>query len=97
MLGSLLKQITGGLERILEEVPRVFERQKMAVGGLPPHLPDILKIPQTVTSSLSAFVGVDDLGEYREMHRVKLLNSLQQIFEKPPNARMLIIRRPHIP
>ena len=30
------------------------------------------------------------------MHRVKLLNSLQQILEKSPRTRILIIGRPHI-
>ena len=44
MLGSLLKQIVGGLETIPEEISRAFRGQKMAVGGRGPLLPDIVKM-----------------------------------------------------
>ena len=96
MLGSLLKQIVGGLEKIPEEISRAFQEQKMAIGGRGPRLPDIVKMLQTVTSSLRTFVCIDAWDECSAAHRVKLLNSLKQILETSPSTRIFIIGRPHI-
>ena len=96
MLGSLLKQIVGGLEKIPEEILQVFQGQKMAIGGRGPSLPDIVKMLQTVTSSLRTFVCIDALDECAVVHRVRLLNSLKQILEKSPRTRIFIIGRSHI-
>jgi len=96
MLGSLLKQVVGGMENIPEEISRTFEEQRMAIGGRGPQLPDIVKMLQTITSSLRTFVCIDALDECAAMHRAKLLNSLQQILERSPNTRVFIIGRPHI-
>ena len=96
MLGSLLRQIVGGLERIPEEISEAFQEQKMAVGGRGPLLPDIVKMLQTVTSSLRTFACVDALDECAAVHRIKLLDSLKQILERSPRTRIFIIGRPHI-
>ena len=96
MLGSLLKQIIGGMEKIPEEISRAFQDQKMAIGGRGPQLPDIVKMLQTITSSLRTFICIDALDECAAAHRLKLLSSLQQILEKSPQTRILIIGRPHI-
>ena len=96
MLGSLLKQIVGGLEKIPEEVSKAFQGQEMAIGGRGPLLPDIVKMLQTVTSSLRTFVCIDALDECAAVHRIKLLDSLKQILEKSPRTRIFIIGRPHI-
>ena len=96
MLGSLLKQIVGGLENIPEEVSKAFRGQGMAIGGRGPLLPDIVKMLQTVTSSLRTFVCIDALDECAAVHRIKLLDSLKQILEKSPRTRIFIIGRPRI-
>ena len=96
MLGSLLKQIVGGLENIPEEISQAFQEQKKAVGGRGLLLSDIVKMLQTVTFSLPTFVCIDALDECAVAHRVKLLNSLKQILEKSPRTRIFIIGRPHI-
>ena len=96
MLGSLLKQIIGGLEKIPEEISRVFQEQKKVVGGRGLLLPDIVKMLQAITSSLPTFVCIDALDECAAVHRVKLLDSLKQILEKSPSTRIFIIGRPHI-
>ena len=96
MLGSLLKQIIGGMEKIPEEISRAFQDQKMAIGGRGPQLPDIVKMLQTIMSSLRTIVCIDALDECAVAHRVKLLSSLQQILEKSPRIRILIIGRPYI-
>jgi len=51
---------------------------------------------QAITSSLHMFVCIDALDECAVVHRVKLLDSLNQILEKSPRTRIFIIRRPHI-
>ena len=96
MMGSLLKQIIGGMEKIPEEISRVFQGQKMAIGGRGPRLPDIVKMLQIVTSSLRTFVCIDALDECTVVHRVKLFNSLQQILEKSPRTRIFIAGRPRV-
>ena len=96
MLGSLLKQIVGGLEAIPDEISEAFRGQGMAIGGRGPLLPDLVKMLQTVTSSLRTFVCIDALDECAAVHRVKLLDSLKQILEKSPRTRIFIIGRPHI-
>ena len=93
MLGSLLKQIVSGMEKIPGEISQAFQDQKMAIGGRGPQLPDIVK---TITSSLRTFICIDALGECAAMHRVKLLNSLQQILEKSPRTPIFMIGRPHV-
>ena len=95
-MGSLLKQIVSGMKSIPEEISSVFQEQKMAIGGRGPRLLDIVKMLQTVTSSLRTFVCIDALDECAVAHRVKLLNSLQKILEKSPGTRIFIIGRPHI-
>ena len=96
MLGSLLKQIIGGLEKIPDQILQAFREQGMAIGGRGPLLSDIVKMLQTVTSSLRTFVCIDALDECAAVHRVKLLDSLKQILEKSPGIRIFIIGRPHI-
>jgi len=96
MLGSLLRQIVSGMEGIPEEVSQAFRRQKRAIGGRGPLLPDIVKMLQTVTSSLRTFVCVDALDECVVGHRVKFLDSLKQILEKSPGTRIFMTGRPHI-
>jgi len=96
ILGSLLRQVVGGMGKVPEEITQVFREQKMAVGGRRPRLPDIVEWLQAVTSSLRTFVCIDALDECASVHRVKLLNSLQQILKKSPSMRVFIIGRPHI-
>ena len=96
ILGSLVRQVVGGMEKVPEEISGAFEEQKRAIGGRRPRLPDIVKMLQTITSSLRTFVCIDALDECAAAHRVKLLNSLQQILEASPHTRMFIIGRPHV-
>ena len=96
MLGSLLKQIAGGMENIPEEISQAFQEQKKVIGGRGLRLLDIVKMFQAITSSLRTFVCIDALDECAAVHRVKLLTSLQQILEKSPCTRIFMIGRPHI-
>ena len=96
ILGSLLRQVVGGMEGVPEEISRAFQEQKMVIGGRGPRLPDIVKMLQTITSSLRTFICIDAWDECAVAHRVKLLNSLKQILETSPCTRIFIIGRPHV-
>ena len=96
ILGSLLRQVVGGMERVPEEITRAFQEQKTAIGGRGPRLPDIVKMLQTITASLRTFICIDAWDECAAAHRVKLLNSLKQILETSPLTRIFIIGRPHV-
>jgi len=96
MLGSLLKKIVRGLEKVPEEISQAFQEEKMAVRGRGLLLPDIVKMLQAITSSLRTFVCIDALDECAVVHRVKILDSLKQILEKSQSMRIFIIGRPHI-
>ena len=96
MLGSVLKQIISGMEKIPEEISQAFQEQKMAIGGRGPRLQDIVKMLQAVTFSLRTFVCIDALDECTAAHRIRLLDSLKQIFERSPRTRIFITGRPHI-
>ena len=96
ILSSLLRQVVGGMERVPEDITEAFEEQKKAIGGRGPRLPDIVKMLQTITSSLPTFVCIDALDECAAVNRVKLLKSLQQILETSPRTRIFIIGRPYV-
>ena len=96
ILGSLLKQVVGGMEEIPEDVSQAFKQQKKVIGGRGPQLEDIVKMLQTITPSLGMFVCIDAWDECAAAHRVKLLNSLQQILETSQHTRIFIIGRPHV-
>ena len=96
MLGSLLRQVVGGMKTVPEEILQAFQEQKMAIGGRGPQLPDLVKMLQAITSSVPTFVCIDALDECAAVHRAKLLSALKQILEKSPCTRIFIIGRPHI-
>jgi len=96
ILGSLLRQVVGGMEKVPEEITKHFQGQKMAIGGRGPRLQDIVKMLQAITSSLPTFVCIEALDECGAVHRLKLLNSFQQILETSPRTRIIIFGRPHV-
>ena len=81
MLGSLLKQIVSGMDRILEEISRAFQEQKKAIGGCGPPLADIVKMVQAITSSLPTFICIDALDECVGVQPFRVLGSLRRILE----------------
>jgi len=96
MLGSLLKQIVSGMERVPEEISHAFQEQKKAIGGCGPQLTDIVKMLQAITSSQPTFICIDALDECVGVQRFRILNSLKQVLEKSPSTRVFITGRPHI-
>ena len=96
MLGSLLKQIVAGLERIPEEIRETFQNHKKVIGGRGLRVPEIVKMLQTVTSLQRTFICVDALDECVEGHQPEVLSSLRQILEKSSNTRIFLTARRHI-
>jgi len=96
ILGSLLKQIVGKLEKIPDEISRAFQDHKKVIGGRGLRVPVIVKLLQAVTSSQPAFICIDALDECVERHRPEVLDSLRQILEESPNTRIFLTGRRHI-
>ena len=96
MLGSLLKQIVGGLEKIPDEISRMFQEHKKVIGGRGLRVPEVVKMLQTVASLQTTFICIDALDECVEKHRPEILDSLRQILEKSPNTRIFLTGRRHI-
>ena len=97
-LGALLKQLVWGLGAIPKEILLAYQGQRNAIGGRGPQLEDIVTMLQT-TASASArptFNCIDALDECVAGYRAKLLDSLNEILQQSPNARLFITGRPHI-
>jgi len=97
LLGALLKQVVGALEPIPDEVQRAFESSEGGVGGLKPLLPGILEMLVKSLSRLRrVFICIDALDEFPAKHRAELWESLQQVAQKCPAARLFLTGRLHI-
>ena len=96
MLGSLLKQIVSGMERIPEEILSAFQEQRKNIGGCGPQLADIVKMLQCITSSQPTVICIDALDECVGVQRVRVIESLKRILEKSPTTRIFVTGRPHI-
>ena len=96
VLGSLLKQMVGGMEKIPEEIWRAFQQQTRSFGGRKPQLIHIVQMLQHITSSRPTVMCIDGLDECSGVQRVRLLDSLQKILEKSPGTRIFATGRPHI-
>ena len=96
MLGSLLRQVVGGMEIIPEEISRPFQERKTTIGGRRLQLPDVVKMLQLITSSQRTFMCIDALDESAGVQRFKLIDSLNKILEKSPRSRIFLTGRPHI-
>ena len=96
MLGSLLKQIVSGLERIPDEIRENFQDHKKVIGGRGLRVAEIVKMLQSVTSLQRTFICVDAVDECMESHQPEVLDSLRQILEKSPNTRIFLTARRHI-
>ena len=96
MLGAILKQVISGTERVPEDIWRALVEQKKAVSGRKPQLGDIVKILQLITCSQRTFMVIDALDECTAVQRFRLFDSLKDILEKSPGARIFLTGRPHI-
>ena len=96
ILGSVLKQIVGGLDEVPEIILKAFRDREKVIDGQGLALPDIVEFLQDISSSRRTSICIDALDECPAGHRVKLLDSLNQIIRKSPGARVFLTGRPHI-
>ena len=96
ILGSVLKQVVGGLEEVPGRIAEAFRERGKVIGGQRLQLAGIVEFLQDIASSQPTFICIDALDEYPARHRVKLLNSLNQILERSPGVRIFLTGRQHI-
>ena len=96
MLGSLLRQIVGGLEGIPEVVFQGFRNEKKVIGGRGLQVSGILKMFQTITAKKRTFICVDALDECVPEHRMVILESLGQIAQGSLDTRIFLTGRSHV-
>jgi len=96
VLGSLLKQMLSGTGRIPEEIWQALQEQRESVSGRRPQLVGIVKMLQLITSSQRTYMCIDALDECTTAQRFRLFDSLKEILDKSPSARVFVTGRPHI-
>ena len=96
MLGSLLRQLVSGLEKIPESVVQGFQKQKKGTGARGLQVSGILEMFQAITTTKRIFICVDALDECVPEHRMVVLESLRQILQGSPNARIFMTGRPQV-
>ena len=96
ILGSLLKQVVGGLKEIPAKISRAFRDQENVIGGRKLGLGEVVEMLQDISSSRTTFICVDALDECIAEHRATLLDSLKQILHKSPSTRVFLAGGLHI-
>ena len=96
ILGSVLKQVVGGLEDVPKRIVKAFRDREKVIGGQSLELAEIVEFLQDISSSRPTFICIDALDECPPGHLVKLLDSLNQILQTSPGARLFLTGRPHI-
>ena len=95
-LGSVLKQVVAGLEEVPERIVSAFRDREGVIGGQRLPLSKIAEFLQDISSSRCTFICIDALDECPSGHRESLLDSLNQILQKSPGARLFMTGRPHV-
>jgi len=96
ILGSVLKQIVDGLREIPERIVKAFQDRGKAIGGQRLVLAEIVELLQDISSSRSTFICIDAIDECQARHRVKFLDSLNQILRRSPGVRIFVTGRPGV-
>ena len=96
ILGSLLKQVVGGLDHIPEGVVEAFRDRGKVIGGQKLALSEIVEFLQDISSSRPIFLCIDALDECPPGYRLKLLSSLNEILLGSPRVRVFLAGRSHI-
>jgi len=97
VLGSVLRQVVGALEKIPDELQKVFERAKRQADGCGLRLPEILDMLTKFIPRLErGFICIDALDEFPTMHRAQLWGSLQRLVRECPNTRLFLTGRPRL-
>ena len=96
VLASVLKQVVGGLDEIPEKIVKTFREREKVISGQRLALSEIVEFLKNIASSKCTFICIDALDECPPGHRVKLLDSLNQILQMSSGVRIFLTGRPHI-
>ena len=96
ILGSVLKQVVGGLSEIPQPIVKAFRDRGRVIGGQRLALVEIVEFLEDISSAQPTFICIDALDECPASQRVRLLDSLNQILQKSPGARIFLTGRQHI-
>ena len=96
ILGSMLKQIVSGLHKIPRRVVEAFQDRGKVIGGQRLVVSEIVELLQDISSSQSTFLCIDAIDECQARHRVKFLDSLNQILRSSPGVRIFVTGRPGV-
>ena len=93
ILGSLLKQVVSGFEKIPAKIVEAFRGEGQVIGGRKMKLEEIIEMLQDVLSSQPTFICIDALDECMAEYRAEMLDSLKQILHKSPSTRIFLAGR----
>jgi len=96
VLGSVLQRLVAGLEKVPGRIVRAFRDQGKVIGGRRLPLSKIVELLQDILSLGCTFICIDALDECPSGYRVKLLDSLNQILQESPGARLFMTGRQYI-
>ena len=82
--------------RFRQEYPKLFRTEEISGGGQRLELAEIGEFLQDISSSQPTFICIDTLDGWQVRHRVKLLNSLNEILQNSPGARIFLTGRPDL-
>lgn len=96
ILGSVLKQIVGGLDEVPERIVEAFRDGVKLIGGRRLVLSEIVELLQGISASRCTYICIDALDKCQAIHRMELLDSLNQILRRSPSARIFLTGRPGV-
>jgi len=96
MLGSLLRQLVSGQEKIPEAITQDYLKEKVSIGSRVLQVSGILKMFQAIAVTRRIFICVDELDECVPENRMVVLESLGQILQGSPNTRIFMTGRSHV-
>ena len=95
-MGAILKQLVGrgGVPNDLRDA---FQKGKKEFGGRGPRLADLIGMLKIAIASLpQVFICLDALDEFLPKFLPELLESLRDITQGSPRARIFLTGRPHV-
>ena len=95
ILGSVLKQVAGGRNKVPQVIVKAFRDRRRVIGGQRLALVKIVEFLQDIISQ-PTIICIDALDECPASQRAKLLDSLNQILQNSPGMRIFLTGRQHI-
>ena len=96
VLGSVLKQVVGGLGGVPERIVKAFRNREKVIGGQRLSLEEIIELLKDISAAQGTFICLDALDECPQGYRMELLGSLNRIIQNSPSVRIFLTGRPHI-